>query len=231
MENSLISYANEYEDIILYTFLHDIENGHYIDIGASDPIKGNVTNYFYQNGWDGINIEPLTEPFLLLKKERERDINLCAGIGEKDGMKLLYQREDESSFEEIKNTVPCNKKIFTLSDIYRTFCKDYEEVHFCHINTNGYEVEILKGIDNWGIFRPWVYAIKATVPGTNIPSYSDWEYILMEQGYFLAYAYDSVRYYVAQEHRVIAYNTAAINNQIKNTIKHVFHSEGSDALA
>jgi len=217
MENNLISYASEYEDIILYTILHDVENGHYIDIGASDPIKGNVTNFFYKQGWSGVNIEPLTEPYLLLKKERENDTNLCVGIGEKDGMKSLYQNEDESSFDKIKNAIPCKKQIFTLSEIYRTFCKDLDEIHFCHINTNGYEADILKGIDNWSIFRPWVYAIKSTVPGTNIPSYSDWEYIFMNYGYFLAYAYGSTRYYVGQEHRVIAYNTAAINAQIQLT--------------
>ena len=215
MENSLISYANEYEDIVLCTILHDIENGHYIDIGASDPIKGNVSNFFYKQGWTGVNVEPLTEPYLLLKKERENDINLCVGIGEKDGIKVLYQHEEDSSFEEIKGAVPCTKQIFTLSEIYRTFCKDFEDIHFCHINTNGNETDILRGIDNWGVFRPWVYAIKATVPGTNIPSYSDWEYILMDHGYFLAYANGSTRYYVAQEHRVIAYNTAGINAQIK----------------
>ena len=217
MENSLISYAKEYEDIILYTLLHDVENGKYIDIGASDPIKDNVTNFFYRDGWNGVNVEPLTEPFILLKNQRERDTNLCVGIGEKDGLKSLYQNGEASSFEESKNGEPCKKKIFTLSEIYRTFCKDLDEIHFCHIDTNGYEADVLRGIDNWNTFRPWVYAIKSVVPGTNIPSYSDWEYILMDHGYFLAYTYGSVRYYVAQEHRVIAYNTAAINAQIRLT--------------
>lgn len=216
MENKLISYAKEYEDIILGTLLHDVENGKYIDIGASDPVKNNVTNYFYQQGWCGINVEPLTEPFIQLKNNRERDTNLCVGIGEKDGLKSLYQNGEASSFEEHEGE-PCKKKIFTLSEIYRTFCKDYDEIHFCHIDTNGYEADVLKGIDNWGVFRPWVYAIKSVVPGTSIPSYSDWEYILMNYGYFLAYAYGAVRYYVAQEHRVIAYNTAAVNAQIKMT--------------
>ena len=217
MENSLISYAKEYEDIILSTLLYDVENGKYIDIGAADPVKGNVTNYFYQNGWSGVNVEPLTEPFIQLKNQRERDMNLCVGIGEKDGLRSLYQNGEASSFEESKGAEPCKKKIFTLSEIYRTFCKDYDEIHFCHINVNGAEAEVLRGIDNWGIFRPWVYAIKSVVPGTNMPSYSDWEYILMDQGYFLAYSYGTVRYYVAQEHRAVAYNTAAINSQIKMT--------------
>ena len=215
MENSLISYAKEYEDIILYILLHDIEKGYYIDIGASDPIINNVTNFFYKRGWNGVNVEPLTEPFIKLKNQRERDINLCIGIGEKDGLKSLYQNGEASSFEKDENLEVCKKKIFTLSEMYRTFCKDFEEIHFCHIDTNGYEADVLRGIDNWGIFRPWIYAIKSVVPGTNIPSYSDWEYILMNQGYFLAYAYDSVRYYIAQEHRVIAYNTSGINSQIK----------------
>ena len=137
----------------------------------------------------------------------------------------MYQNGEASSFEKDEDLEVCKKKIFTLSEMYRTFCKDFEEIHFCHIDTNGYEADVLRGVDNWGIFRPWVYAIKSVVLGTNIPSYSDWEYILMNHGYFLAYSYGSVRYYVAQEHRVIAYNTVGINSQIKCTFQ-----ERSDVL-
>ena len=211
-----ISYAKEYEDIILQTLLYNVENGHYIDIGAGDPFHENVTHLFYNQGWNGVNIEPLTEPYIKLKNQRERDTNLCVGIGEKHCIKSLYQNENNSSFEEIKNASPCKKEMYTLSEIYRVFCTEFEDIHFCHINTNGYEADVLRGIDNWGIFRPWVYAVKATLEGTNIPSYSDWEYMLLDQGYFLAYAYGRIRYYVANEHRSIAYNTAAINSQIKS---------------
>ena len=220
-----ISYSKEWEDIILRTLLYNIENGHYIDVGAGNPIDSNVTNYFYEQGWNGVNIEPLTEPYILLKNQRERDINLCVGIGEKHCVKSLYQNENNSSFEEIKDASPCKKEMYTLSEIYRVFCTEFEDIHFCYINTNGYEADVLKGIDNWGVFRPWIYAIKSTVADTRIPSYSDWEYILLDQGYFLAYAYGHIRYYVSNEHRSVAYNTAAINMQIKNFTRYV---EGSD---
>lgn len=96
MENTLISYAKEYEDIIFQTLLYNIENGKYIDVGAADPIKDNVTNLFYQEGWSGVNIEPLTEPYIQLKNHRERDINLCFGIGEKDGLKSLLRPQEHS---------------------------------------------------------------------------------------------------------------------------------------
>ena len=52
------SFAEYYEDFILYVILLDIKNGFYIDIGAYDPTKISVTKYFYLRGWHGINIEP-----------------------------------------------------------------------------------------------------------------------------------------------------------------------------
>ena len=53
------SYAQEYEDIILYAIIGDVSDGFYIDVGAYDPVDISVTKYFYDKGWHGINIEPL----------------------------------------------------------------------------------------------------------------------------------------------------------------------------
>ena len=48
------SYAQEWEDLILYIILKNIRGGFYIDIGANDPIELSVTKAFYDMGWSEI---------------------------------------------------------------------------------------------------------------------------------------------------------------------------------
>ena len=73
---SIISYAQNGEDIILNRVFMGEKNGFYIDVGAGKPNDDSVTKVFYDLGWRGINIEPHPENFHLLDKERKRDINL-----------------------------------------------------------------------------------------------------------------------------------------------------------
>lgn len=56
---NVISYSQNFEDIILWRALKNIENGFYIDVGANDPVVHSVTKLFYENGWRGINCEPV----------------------------------------------------------------------------------------------------------------------------------------------------------------------------
>ena len=50
-----ISYAQNYEDVMLWRALQHIENGFYIDVGAAWPDVDSVTKAFYDKGWRGIN--------------------------------------------------------------------------------------------------------------------------------------------------------------------------------
>jgi hypothetical protein len=58
-----ISYAQNYEDVMLLRAFKDVAHGFFIDVGANDPIGDSVTCAFYQRGWVGINIEPLPTHF------------------------------------------------------------------------------------------------------------------------------------------------------------------------
>src|SRR4051812_32202488 len=80
----LISYAQNFEDVLLRRVFADREDGFYVDIGAFDPVIGSVTKIFYDRGWSGINIEP-GSAFERLKSERARDINLNIAILDEAG--------------------------------------------------------------------------------------------------------------------------------------------------
>lgn len=77
---TFISYAQNFEDVILNRVLSDIKVGFYIDVGASHHTVHSVTKAFYDNGWCGINIEPISFLCQEIARHRPRDINLqiCA---------------------------------------------------------------------------------------------------------------------------------------------------------
>ena len=57
--SSFVSYAQNYEDLMLWRALRHVEQGFYVDCGAYDPEEHSVTKAFYERGWSGINIEPV----------------------------------------------------------------------------------------------------------------------------------------------------------------------------
>jgi hypothetical protein len=44
---SFISYAQNFEDVMLWRALQHVERGFYIDVGANDPTIDSVTKAFY----------------------------------------------------------------------------------------------------------------------------------------------------------------------------------------
>ena len=87
---TFISYAQNYEDVILWRALRDVERGFYVDVGAADPEEWSVTRAFYDRGWSGINVEPLDEYFDRLTKDRPRDTNLKVAVGREAGLRTLH---------------------------------------------------------------------------------------------------------------------------------------------
>ena len=73
----IISYAQNYEDVILWRALGGLEDGFYLDVGANDPEELSVTKWFYDQGWHGINLEPSEEYYQLLCKAREPLCDQC----------------------------------------------------------------------------------------------------------------------------------------------------------
>src|ERR1700682_4874412 len=85
-----ISHAQNYEDVILWRALHDVEQGFYVDVGAADPEEYSVTHAFYERGWSGINVEPLDEYFEKLVQARPNDKNLKVAVGREAGVRAFY---------------------------------------------------------------------------------------------------------------------------------------------
>ncbi len=223
----LESYAQEIEDIILYCALRDVDKGFYIDVGANDPTVLSVTKFFYLRGWNGINIEPLMDRCLLLEEQRRRDINLCVAVGKEEKYLEMYEAGFGSTFvkealersyskDEVEQCNKTLKKMVTLSDIYEAYCTSIRDIHFCKIDVEGYEQDVLEGIKDWKKFRPWIFCIEATEPGTDIPSFEKWEKILTSNGYIFALDFGINRYYVDVRKLHLMTRLVEINDFLQN---------------
>ena len=204
---SFISYAQNFEDVMLWRALKHIEQGFYIDVGANDPTIDSVTKAFYERGWRGINIEPLMSHYKDLQVERPRDINLCCAAGETSGEIEVFECDirgfatAEQSFADkyvqeghagVYHRVPLR----TLSDI----CQEYVsgEIHFLKIDVEGLEKHVISGAD-FHKFRPWIVVVEATKPNSTEEEHEQWEGLLFAVSYQFAYADGLNRFYVASE--------------------------------
>src|SRR5580700_8067787 len=86
----MISYAQNFEDVLLDRLFENRDSGFYVDVGAMDPVHDSVTKAFYDRGWRGINIEPHPQFYERLVAERSRDINLNVAVGDVEETRTLY---------------------------------------------------------------------------------------------------------------------------------------------
>ena len=84
-----ISYAQNFEDIMLWRALGAQTPGTYIDIGALSPDFDSVTRAFYERGWHGLNVEPNPLFFAEIERARPRNINLQAAISDVPGRAVM----------------------------------------------------------------------------------------------------------------------------------------------
>jgi FkbM family methyltransferase len=203
----MISYAQNFEDVMLARALGDVGVGSYVDVGAADPIADSVTAHFYELGWSGVNIEPLPAKAAALRRSRPRDITLAAAVGDVEGegvikeysvpgwatldrdvMKFCSERADEVSAQKVS--------ILTLNQVFETYAGN--PVHLLKVDCEGYERKALLGI-NLRVHRPWIIVIEAIYPHSEKDSSHEWSDILDEAGYRFVYFDGINRFYLAAE--------------------------------
>ena len=192
----MISYAQNFEDVLLHRCFGKLPQGFYVDIGAYHPVIASVTKIFYDAGWSGINVEP--GPGIdTLRRGRPRDINLALAVTDAEGEADFWEHIDdpgtstllpevadvvaEKAGERIRRRVPT----LSLALLLGRYAGD-RHIHFLKIDTEGTEDAIVAGGD-WQTFRPEVLVVESTAPYTNRRSAAAWQKILEEAAYRIAY--------------------------------------------
>ena len=206
---TFISYAQNYEDVMLRRALKEVDKGFYIDVGANDPVIESVTKAFYNAGWRGINIEPVSEWYEKLQHDRPEDINLQLAAGARKGHKNFFEvvgtglstmdeliamkHAQEHGYKLKRYKVP----VVRLTEI----CGQYPhaDIHFIKIDVEGAELLVLQGLDLKKI-RPWIVLVESTLPNAQVENYAEWQHFFTERGYHFVYFDGLSRYYVADEH-------------------------------
>lgn len=204
----MISYAQNFEDLMLWRALQNIDKGFYIDVGANDPDNNSVTKLFYEQGWRGINVEPVKAWYNKIIDARPNDFNLNLALGSEEGEITLYEipetglstvdiqtaeRHQHDNGYEFK---PVNVKQSTLSRI----CEQYHRapIHFLKIDVEGAEKSVLHGVD-FDVIRPWIILVEATKPNTKDQNHHEWEYLLVSSEYEMVYFDGLNRFYISKE--------------------------------
>lgn len=203
----MTSYAQNYEDVMLRRALRDVSSGFYVDVGANDPTEDSVTRHFYEHGWHGINIEPLSAHCEALAWERPRDINLCCAAGSETGELSLWEC-DVRGWATADAGVVRHHQAAGKQGWYRTVPvmpldvllerHAPEVIHFLKIDVEGHEKAVLEGLDLTR-FRPWIILAEATRPNSTEEVHHLWEGRLLEGGYTFVYADGINRFYLAEE--------------------------------
>jgi FkbM family methyltransferase len=208
-----LSYTQNMEDTHLWLAFGGRQSGTYIDIGAGHPIADNVTFFFYERGWRGIAVEPQQKLVELYARLRPRDTAVQALIGTQNGEADFHVFE---AFHGLSTTSMKHAEAATaLGADYRTvkvpmitlaeLCRTHalREIDFLKVDVEGAEADVLKSND-WKTFRPKAVVIEAIAPGSNEPSWQDWEPFLLAQGYSFMLFDTLNRFYVAEEAKDVA---------------------------
>ncbi|TMH85091.1 MAG: FkbM family methyltransferase [Betaproteobacteria bacterium] len=223
----MISYAQNFEDVMLARALESVERGFYIDIGAWHPDRHSVTRHFYELGWNGINVEPGRTYFSLLKRRRPRDLNLNLAVSSHLGPVRFHETPrsgisgcDDTVLVEARRHGFATRTFETQATTLAALCEQHvadREIHFMKVDVEGHEAVVLRS-GNWHRFRPWIVVVES-VTATREPVWRTFEPLLLDSGYLHAW-YDGLnRFYVRRESDALLKHFALPPNLFDGVVK------------
>lgn len=208
---SFTSYAQNFEDVILWRALHEVDRGHYIDIGAQDPELDSVSLAFYKAGWRGIHVEPTPFYATRLRETRpdERVIEAVvtdavgpfpffeiAQTGISTGRRDIAEHHSKTGYEP-RQILAATVRLDELFEVAEG------EIHWMKIDVEGMEADVLR---SWGESpaRPWVIVLESTFPNTQEQTVHLWIDEVLGRGYRQVLFDGLSTYFVHEQHRDLA---------------------------
>ena len=155
IKQKFINYNKDKYITFLINYFKNKDGGFYIDVGCYHPIRLSNTNFLYNKGWNGINIDISKKSIDLFNIARKRDINLNIGAGDKNQISTGYFQKDlffgntlnyKHSKKILNNVTKKNIKIFTLDAVIKRYAKN-KKIDFLDIDCEGNDFNVLKGLN------------------------------------------------------------------------------------
>jgi FkbM family methyltransferase len=242
-DHRFVSFAQNGEDVVLWRALSQVRDGRYVEVGANDPSDSSITRAFYDRGWSGVEIEPVSAFVEAFRRDRPRDVAVQAAVTDADvdeitlhvvdgtGLSTLdaevAEHHRNSGWPVRDESVPARR----LDDILAEQLKPEDDIHFLVVDAEGSERAVLASLDlqRW---RPWVLVIEATAPNTVQPTHDEWEASVLESGYAFCLFDGLSRFYVAEEHaRELGPALSAPSNPLDDFVPHVVQRLGQEREA
>lgn len=160
------SYSQDGEDMIVASFYDSNPHykGFYVDIGAHHPFRYSNTQFFYEKGWRGINIDATPGSMDRFKDFRPEDINLEIGISTVKGEIEFFMFEspalntfDKNLAEEYKKINPLTGikivQTYTINEVLDKYLPEGKKIDFMNIDIEGLDFDIIKSL-NWEKYSP-----------------------------------------------------------------------------
>jgi FkbM family methyltransferase len=161
-----------------------------------------------------LNVEPVPSLAAALREQRPRDATIAAAAGAGAGLAQLFAAETTGNSTMIPDlareaaagglvmtelTVP----VAPLDELLEQADMADRTIHFCSIDVEGFEAEVLEGFDlvRW---RPWILVVEATRPNSPEPAYEEWEPRVLKAGYQFCLFDGLNRFYLHEDHSELA---------------------------
>lgn len=168
----LKSYSQEGEDMILRRIFEMQSKGFYVDVGAHHPKRFSNTYFFYEKGWNGINVDAMPGSMKLFDNIRPRDINIETPISNEKQV-LTYYAFNEPALNGFSKEISeardrlNNYKIEFTKDIETSTLEEFldenlpsnQVIDFLSIDVEGLDFDVIKSI-NIKKFRPRVILVE-----------------------------------------------------------------------
>lgn len=200
----LVSYAQNFEDVILWRALKGEPPGCYVDIGAHDPVVDSVSMAFYERGWRGVHVEPMPSLAAKLREARPDEKVIEAAVTTSAAPVELAQiglSGLTTGVPEIKSSHaaagwPVEPLIVETTTLARVLeeCAS-SNIHWMKIDVEGMEQLVLQ---SWGDsqIRPWIVVVESTLPLSQVPTHGEWEHHMLDRDYEFVYFDGLNRFYL-----------------------------------
>jgi FkbM family methyltransferase len=122
------------------------------------------------NGWSGINIDAVPGSMLAFQRERPRDINIEAAVGEADKALTFYEFNEPQLSSFCRDRIPMGYfgwtivrehqlTTTTLAHLLEQHLPPGTLIDFMTVDVEGFDLQVLKSND-WARFRPAVVLVE-----------------------------------------------------------------------